>query len=217
MNENILLSWSSGKDSAWTLYELQKKHGIKGLFTTINKKFNRVAMHAVRVELLKKQAQCLNLPITIIELPYPCNNEEYGKIMESFLEECLNNNIQQIAFGDLYLEDIKDYRIKQMQSTDIEPIFPIWKKNTKLLANQMIEEGLKAIITCVDPKQLDPSFCGRKYDLDFLKDLPDSIDPCGENGEFHSFVYDGPMFQNPMKINIGETIERDGFYFTDLI
>lgn len=213
-----MMSWSSGKDSAWALYQLLQDPNIEvvGIFTTINKTFERVAMHAVRVELLKMQAKCLNLPLTIIELPFPCSNEQYQKVMGEFVDKVKNDNIDAMAFGDLFLQDIKDYRISNLQGTGIEAIFPIWGKDTKELAIEMIASDVKTVLTCVDPKQLSPNFAGRKFDQSLLSELPKNVDPCGENGEFHSFVYDGPMFNSPIAIEIGETVERDGFVFTDL-
>lgn len=218
MKKRVMMSWSSGKDSAWALYQLLQDPNIEvvGIFTTINKTFERVAMHAVRVELLKMQAKCLNLPLTIIELPFPCSNEQYQKVMGEFVDKVKNDNIDAMAFGDLFLQDIKDYRISNLQGTGIEAIFPIWGKDTKELAIEMIASDVKTVLTCVDPKQLSPNFAGRKFDQSLLSELPKNVDPCGENGEFHSFVYDGPMFNSPIAIEIGETVERDGFVFTDL-
>ncbi|MCO4781413.1 MAG: adenine nucleotide alpha hydrolase [Candidatus Cloacimonetes bacterium] len=217
--KKVWLSWSSGKDSAWTLYQLQQDDSIQleGVFTTINKEFERVAMHAVRVDLLKEQAKAFDLPLKIIELPFPCSNEQYELIMTDFLSEIKETGIDAFAFGDLYLEDIKDYRINNLKGTGIEAIFPLWKTPTNELSKEMVQSSLKTVITCVDPKQLDPSFVGREYNQSFLNDLPNTVDPCGENGEFHSFVYDGPMFKQKIDVNVGEVVTRDGFVFADIV
>lgn len=219
MKQKTLISWSTGKDSAWSTYQLQQRDDIElvGCLCTINKEYQRTAMHAVRVELLKAQAAALNLPLTIIELPNPCSNEEYQQIMGDATRDIIEQGVELMSFGDLYLEDIRDYRIKNLSGTGVEPIFPLWQKPTKELAQAMIAGGLKTVITCVDPKQLDPSFAGRVFDEAFLADLPEGVDPCGENGEFHSFVYDGPMFSAPIDIKVGEVVERDGFVFADVV
>lgn len=214
-----MMSWSTGKDSAWSLHQLQQKneYELVGLFCTINKKFARTAMHAVRVELLQEQARQIGLPLDIIEIPYPCTNEQYAEIMEEFINSIKGRGVECCAFGDLFLEDIRDYRITQLQGTGIEPVFPLWGSPTDELGQQMIAGGLKTIITCVDPKQLDPSFVGREYTEQFLVDLPESVDPCGENGEFHSFVYDAPIFKQPIDVRVTEVVEREGFVFADVV
>ena len=211
------MSWSSGKDSAYALHLLQQDPSIDllGLFTTVNKKFERVAMHAIRIKLLKQQAEQIGLPIHIIEIPYPCSNVEYESIMEFFIDNLKQDRIEAVAFGDLYLEDIRDYRIKQMDGTDIEPIFPCWGIDTQQLAKDIIHIGIKAKIACIDPKQLADEFAGHDYNQTLLDALPEKVDPCGENGEFHTFVYDSPSFTNPINIKQGKTVERDGFIFTD--
>jgi uncharacterized protein (TIGR00290 family) len=215
--QKTLLSWSSGKDSAWALYQLQKDPDIQllGLFTSVNEQYQRVAMHAVRQELLVTQAKALGLPLEIIPIPSPCSNEEYEQIMKAFVERCKEQAIECFAFGDLYLEDIRDYRIAMLANTGIEPYFPLWNIPTGTLATQMVESGLKAHITCIDPRVLAPSFVGRKYQ-DVLTSFPDGVDICGENGEFHTFVYDGPMFKHPVDVETGVVVERDGFIFSDL-
>ncbi len=213
------MSWSSGKDSAYALHLLLKDPSVKllGLFTTVNQEFGRVAMHATRINLLEQQADACGLPIDIIEIPYPCSNTEYEKIMGDFITMLKNENIEQVAFGDLYLEDIRNYRIKQMKGTGIKPIFPCWGINTTKLSKIIIEVGIKANITCIDPKQISSEFAGRAFDSNLLNQLPDSVDKCGENGEFHTFVHDSPDFKKSIKIKQGETVERDGFIFTDWI
>lgn len=213
------LSWSSGKDSAYALSILLKdpKYEVMGIFTTVTDNFNRVAMHSVREELLDAQAEKLGLPLYKIRIPYPCPNGTYETEMKKFIEKAKSKDVETFAFGDLFLEDIRSYRIKQLSTTGIEPVFPIWGLDTKDLSSKMIESGFKAVITCIDEKKLDSSFSGRNYNSDFLESLPSSIDPCGENGEFHSFVYNCPMFSKEIEINVGEKISRDGFTFTDVL
>ena len=219
MKRKTLMSWSSGKDSAWALHQLLQNpdYEVVGLFSTINKEVDRVAMHGVRVELLKAQAESIGLPVEIIELPDPCTNEDYERIMGTFIDMVKADNIECIAFGDLYLEDIRKYREGQLKDTGIEPIFPIWGIPTDELSNTLIENGIKTVITCVDSKQISEDFAGKEYDQHFLESLPESADPCGENGEFHSFVYDGPMFKEAIKITVGETIHKGQFVFADVL
>lgn len=217
--QKVLMSWSTGKDSAWALYQLSQQSDIRveGLFCTINKTFERTAMHAVRLELLKLQAERLNLPLSIIEIPYPCTNDDYRQIMGDYVAKVQKMDISSFVFGDLFLEDIRDYRIAQLKGTGITALFPLWKKPTATLAREMIDSGQKAIITCVDPKQLDCDFVGREFDHGFLDDLPENVDPCGENGEFHSFVYESPLYSSPINIRVGEKVLKDGFMFADLL
>jgi uncharacterized protein (TIGR00290 family) len=214
----VALSWSSGKDSAWTLHRLRQDPGIEvaALVTTVNEAFNRVAMHAVRQELLHAQAEAAGLPLIEVPIPYPCSNANYESRMRALIERLYDERIERMAFGDLYLADIRAYREQQLQGTGIAPLFPLWNEPTAALARSMIAGGLKAVLTCVDPKQLAPEFCGREFNADLLDALPVGVDPCGENGEFHSFACAGPMFRAPIAVEIGETIERDGFVFTDL-
>lgn len=185
------------------------------MFTTINQQANRVAMHATRLKLLKQQAKQIGLPLHMIELPYPCSNETYQDIMRDFIDRIKADGVQQVAFGDLYLEDIRDYRIAQMQGTGIQPIFPCWGIDTQALAKQIIALGIQANITCIDPKQVPTDLAGHAFNQDLLDKLPEQADPCGENGEFHTFVYNSPDFQQAIQLTQGETIERDGFIFTD--
>ncbi len=219
MSKKTLLSWSSGKDSAWTLYQLQQDEDIElvGLVTTINETHQRVAMHAVRVALLKQQAQAADLPLHIIPIPHPCSNELYNQAMNDFFASIQGQGVTHIAFGDLYLEDIRQYRVDNLKRTGLEPLFPLWLRPTDQLAQAMLAGGLKTRITCIDPKQLSASFCGREFNQQFLNDLPEGVDPCGENGEFHSFAYAGPMFKHAISITSGEVVERDGFVFADLL
>ena len=185
--------------------------------TTVNQAFERVAMHAVRVALLKQQAEAAGLPLHIIELPWPCSNEEYESRMAAFIEEVKVMGVSHMAFGDLFLEDVRDYRIQQLDGTGITPVFPIWGIPTDRLALEMVDAGLRAVLTCVDPKVLSPGFAGREFNQALLDDLPADIDRCGEKGEFHSFAFAGPMFKKEIKVTAGEVVERDGFVFADLL
>jgi len=216
--KKTLMSWSSGKDSAWALYQLQKNPEIElvGLFCTVNREFDRVAMHGVRIDLLKEQAKSIGLPLQIIEIPNPCSNEIYEKIMGEFTRKCIEEKIDHFAFGDLFLKDVRQYREDKLKGTGIKPIFPIWGIPTPELSKKMIASGLRTVITCIDPKQIPENFIGKEFDYNFLDSLPNSVDPCGENGEFHSFVFDGPMFKNKIEIQLGEIVDRDGFVFADI-
>jgi uncharacterized protein (TIGR00290 family) len=189
---------------------------IVALVTTLNEQFDRVAMHAVRRQLLELQAESLGVPLWTVALPWPCSNEEYERRMRDLCTRAINEGVDAMAFGDLFLTDIRAYREKQLAGTGLEPIFPVWQIPTGQLAAEMVASGLKAKITCIDPKVLPVEFAGRDFDLQFLADLPAGIDPCGENGEFHSFVYDGPGFSQPIDVSVGEIVERDGFVFADL-
>ncbi len=218
MAEKTLLSWSSGKDSAWALHVLRSDPELEvvGLLTTINEQFARVAMHAVRVELLRAQAAALGLPLLEVGLPWPCSNEQYEARMTDAFAQARAPGITVMAFGDLFLEDIRQYRVQKLQGSGIRPVFPLWALPTDQLARTMVDGGLRARLTCVDPRQLSPEFAGREFDAALLAELPASVDPCGERGEFHSFAYAGPMFEKPLAIRTGEVIERDGFVFADL-
>ncbi len=217
--KKVLMAWSSGKDSAWTLHRLLKTTDVDliGLLTTFNAAFDRVAMHAVRHELVTAQADAIGLPLRAIPLPWPCSNEEYERIMGDAVRSAVGEGIEAMAFGDLFLEDIRAYRERQLAGTGIEPLFPLWQIPTDRLAREIIDGGLRARLTCVDPRKLPREFAGREFDRELLKDLPGNVDPCGENGEFHSFVYDGPMFRHPIEIETGEIVERDGFVFADIL
>lgn len=216
--KKTLLSWSSGKDSAWTLYKLQQRSDVEllGLVTTVNQTHQRVAMHAVRLVLLKQQAAAANLPLHIINIPHPCSNENYNQAMEGFFDSIQQIGATHMAFGDLFLEDIRQYREENLKGTGLTPMFPLWLEPTEKLAQKMIDAGLKTRITCIDPNKLSANFAGREFNQQFLDDLPDGIDPCGENGEFHSFTYAGPMFKKPINISTGDVVEREGFIFADL-
>lgn len=217
--KRVLLSWSSGKDSAWTLHELRKQSDVEvvGLLTTVNETHDRVAMHAVRRELLLAQAEATGLPLWQVNIPSPCSNERYEEVMRQVVGRAGEEGITHMAFGDLFLEDIRAYRESRLEGTGLEPIFPLWQRPTLDLAREMIAGGLIAHLTCVDPKQVPQDLVGRRFDESLLSDLPQSADPCGENGEFHSFVSAGPMFRAPVEIQIGDTLERDGFWFADVV
>lgn len=216
--KRVALSWSSGKDSAWSLHNLRQDPSVEvvALVTTLNQEFDRVAMHAVRRELLEMQAAAVGLPLWTVPLPWPCSNDEYEVRMRDLLARAVKEGVQAMAFGDLFLADIRAYREKQLADTGLQPLFPVWQIPTDELAREMIASGLRAKITCVDPRVLPREFAGRDFDSQFLADLPPGVDPCGENGEFHSFVYDGPGFRRPIPIAAGEVLEREGFVFADL-
>jgi uncharacterized protein (TIGR00290 family) len=217
--KKILLSWSSGKDSAWTLHVLRQQslYDIVGLVTTINSAFDRVAMHSSRRALVEMQAEAAGVPLIKVPLPWPCSNTDYECAMKSVCDRAIAQGVQAIAFGDLFLEDIRAYREKQLKGTGLEPLFPLWQLPTDALAREMIRGGLRARLVCVDPKKLAPEFAGRDFDEPLLNDFPAGIDPCGENGEFHSFVYAGPMFSREIPITVGERVQRDGFWYADLL
>jgi len=216
-----LLAWSSGKDSAWTLQVLRRHSDIQvvGLLTTFNQAADRVAMHAVRRELVEAQAAAVGLPLWPVFLPWPCSNEAYEARMRSAITAAGEQGIQRIAFGDLFLTDVRAYRERQMAGTGIEPLFPLWRTpaDTPALAREMLAAGLRAVITCVDPAQLDGGFIGRPFDESLLAELPPRVDPCGERGEFHTFCCAGPMFTAPLPIRVGDLIRRDGFHFADVL
>jgi uncharacterized protein (TIGR00290 family) len=215
----ILLSWSSGKDSAWALHVLrqQGQYEIAGLLTTINSAFDRVAMHGTRRALLEMQAEAAGVPLIVAPLPWPCSNNDYESAMKRVCDQAVAQGIEAIAFGDLFLTDVRAYRERQLADTGLEPLFPVWDIPTAQLAREMVDFGLRAKLVCVDPKQLSPDFIGREFDHSLLNDLPAEVDPCGEKGEFHSFVYGGPMFSQEIKTSQGEKVERDGFWFCDLL
>jgi uncharacterized protein (TIGR00290 family) len=217
--KKVLLSWSSGKDSAWALYRLRQSADVQvvGLVTTFNSSADRVAMHAVRRALVEAQAERAGLPLWPVELPWPCSNAEYETRMRALIEQAKAEGIAAFAFGDLFLQDVREYRIKQLQGTGLEPIFPLWMIPTRQLAQEMIASGVKAKLTCVDPRKLEKSFAGREFDASLLRDLPPSVDPCGENGEFHTFVYASPLFARPIPVSNGEIVEREGFVFADVV
>jgi len=214
-----LLSWSSGKDSAWALHVLRARGDVEivGLLTTVNAVHDRVAMHAVRRSLLVEQARACGLPLREVPIPSPCPNDEYERAMAVAMDAARAEGIAAVAFGDLFLEDIRQYRERQLASVEMKALFPLWELPTGALARDMIAAGLRARITCVDPKQLSRDFAGREFAEALLADLPATVDPCGERGEFHTFAYAGPMFVRPMAVETGEVVERDGFVFADML
>ena len=216
--KRILLSWSSGKDSAWSLHVLRQRgeYEVAGLLTTFNGEADRVAMHAVRRELVELQAAAAGLPLWSVALPWPCSNEQYEARMAQTCAKAVAEGIAGVAFGDLFLEDVRAYREKQMKDTGLQPVFPLWGLPTHALAREMIASGTRAKLTCVDTAKLDRSFAGREFDEALLAALPEDVDPCGERGEFHSFVYAGPMFDGVLPVSVGETIVHNQFVFADL-
>jgi uncharacterized protein (TIGR00290 family) len=221
--KKILLSWSGGKDSAWALHVLRSAEKFKnafevgGLLTTVNERFGRVAIHGFREELLERQAAAAGLPLSRVPLPFPCSNEEYESRMAVVYERAVQEGFSGIAFGDLFLEEIRAYRVAKLAGTNLGPVFPIWGVPTDELAAEMIAGGLKARLTCVDPRKVPAEFAGRVWDAALLDELPGGVDPCGENGEFHSFAYAGPMFREAVPVVAGERVERDGFCYAEMV
>ena len=214
-----LVSFSSGKDSAWMIHVLRQTPGVQlgGLLTTVNATAGRVAMHAVRETLLRMQAEALGLPLRILGIPSPCPNDVYERVMTEAVRDAVAEGFTHMAFGDLFLEDIRAYRERHLAGTGLTPMFPLFGADTATLGREMISAGLKARLTCVDPRVLDRRFVSREFDTALLDELPEGVDPCGERGEFHSFAYDGPMFSHPVPVINGEVVERDGFVFADLM
>jgi uncharacterized protein (TIGR00290 family) len=189
---------------------------IVGLLTTVTEAYGRVTMHAVREDLLRAQAAALELPLHIVRIPTPCSDQEYGSLMAAAMEKAASEGVTQVIFGDLYLEDVRAYRESQLARANMGAVFPLWGRDTAALADEMIDGGLRAIVTCVDPRVAPRELAGRQFDRDLLAQLPDGVDPCGEDGEFHTFVWDGPGFKEPLHISVGDTVEREGFLFTDV-
>ena len=217
--ERVLFCWSGGKDSAMALYALlqQKDVYVSRLLTTVTEGFERVSMHGVRRELLRRQAKSIGLPLQEVRIPSQCTNPIYEARMGAAMQAAREQGIRRVAFGDIFLEDLREYREKNLAKIEMEAIFPIWKRDTRELARSFIELGFRARAVCVDPRILNRSFAGRELDESFFRDLPAHADPCGENGEFHTFVYDGPIFQKPVKCRTGEVVERYSFVFCDLL
>jgi len=216
----ILLSWSGGKDSSLALYEIQKsgKYEITSLITTVTEEYDRVSMHGLRTILLEQQAESINVPLEKVFISKNASNDEYESKFNEVLSRFKQSGIKEVVFGDLYLEDIKKYREALLEKIGMQCVFPIWKRDTAKLALEFIESGFKAVTVCVDSNVLGEEFAGREFDLQFLNDLPEGIDPCGENGEFHTFTYDGPIFKNPIDHRLGETVFRDErFYYCDIL
>jgi uncharacterized protein (TIGR00290 family) len=219
LKPKAIVSWSSGKDSAMALQReaASGKFEIACLLTTVSDSFHRVSMHGVREELLERQADSLGIQLHKIMIPYPCPNAVYEQRMREALEVWKAKGVTHVIFGDLFLEDIRRYREEKLALLDLTPVFPLWGRDTSGLAREMIRAGFRAILSCVDLRKLDLSFAGRQFDSSLLGDLPEEVDPCGENGEFHTFVYDGPMFKKPIQVEVGERVSRDGFEFADIV
>jgi uncharacterized protein (TIGR00290 family) len=216
----ILVSWSSGKDSAWMLHLLRSAHpeAVAGLLTTTNSAFDRVAMHGVRREVLEAQARAARLPLHVVPLPWPCSHDDYERLMGAAVAGFVRDGFTHAAFGDLFLEDVRQYRVDRLAGTGLTPLFPLWNTtDTRGLAETMIDGGLRATLATVDPRVLDPAFAGRAFDRALLADLPPDVDPCGERGEFHTCVWDGPMFAHPVPLGTGDVVARGGFIFADLV
>ena len=213
------MSWSSGKDSALALHRARQDPELEvvGMLCTVNADADRVAMHAVRRDLLLAQGERLGLPIHVVELPWPCPNVEYERLMAAAVDAAVADGVTRMIFGDLFLADIRAYREQMLAPTGITPVFPLWDEPTDQLATEMIDSGVRAVLTCVDPQQLEPTFAGRAFDTALLAALPPTADPCGENGEFHTFVWDAPGFSSPIAVKLGEIVTRDGFVFADVI
>jgi len=214
-----ILSWSSGKDSAMALYRIlnAKDYEVVCLLATITDQFHRISMHGVREELVDAQAESLGYRLEKVMIPYPCPNQVYEEKMANVLSVWKAKDVRHVIFGDLFLEDIRKYREEKLAQIGMTPIFPLWMSDTKQLAWEMLKTGFRAVITCVDPKRIAPAFAGRFFDESFLKSIPPQVDPCGENGEFHTFVYDGPVFKRPISVRVGELVTRDGFVFADVV
>ena len=213
-----LLAWSSGKDSSWTLHVLRQQNvEVGALLTTINEAADRVAMHGVRRSLVEAQSEAVGVPLWKVPLPFPCTNEDYESRMAEACRRAVAEGFDSIAFGDLYLRDVREYREQRLAGSGLTPLFPLWGIPTPQLAREMIGAGLRAWVTCVDSRVLDGGFAGREFDRALLADLPERIDPCGENGEFHTFVCDGPMFRAPVEVEAGEIRKIDGFVYADLL
>ena len=219
MRSKAWLAWSSGKDSAWALHQVRQEgqFDVVALLTTINHTHGRVAMHAVRENLLEIQAAAAGLPLVKVPIPWPCSNEVYEQAMSLAMARAQAEGIQHVIFGDLFLEDIRAYREEKLRPCGMTPVFPLWGLNTHQLAKDMIAGGLSAFLTCVDPRHLARGFAGRRFDANLIADLPRSVDPCGENGEFHTFANAGPMFSAEITVTAGEIVDRDGFVFADLL
>jgi uncharacterized protein (TIGR00290 family) len=217
--KRVLLSWSSGKDSAWTLHHLRQQadYELVGLLTTLNSEFDRVAMHGTRRSVLEAQSKAAGLPLWTVPLPWPCSNEDYERRMSEVCARAVAEGVNSIAFGDLFLEDVRAYREKQLQPTGLEPLFPLWQRPTATLAREMIAQRLRAKITCVDTQKLPASFAGRDFDETFLNDLPSGTDLCAERGEFHTCVYAGPMFTSAIQLKAGEVVMREQFAYADFV
>ena len=224
MTEKLLVTWSGGKDCAMVLYELlndrkyNKKYSVEALLTTITVDYNRISMHGVRTELLERQAEALGLGIYKVGLHKGITNDEYESKMKAIMEQFFSKGVRTVAFGDIFLKEVREYRERNLKKVNMNGLFPLWGKNTHDLAHEFISSGFKAVITCVDSKMLDGRFAGRDYDLELLSEIPPDVDPCGENGEFHTFVFAGPIFKKEINIRKGELVLReDRFYYCDIV
>jgi uncharacterized protein (TIGR00290 family) len=217
--ERIVLSWSGGKDSALALYEIQRnyEYSIAALLTTVTSDYNRISVHGVRETLLEQQAESAGLPLRKVYIPTNCTNEIYADIMRKEMGLLKAEGIQTVAFGDIFLRDIREYRENNLEGIGMKALFPLWGRNTRELMTHFIELGFKAITTVIDPSKLSDDFRGKIIDKWFINNLPENVDPVGENGEFHSFVFDGPIFRNPVHFSIGEKSVHDSFYFCELL
>lgn len=217
--KKIVLSWSGGKDSSLALHALreQGEFEIVSLLTTVSQHYQRISHHGVREELLDMQADAIGLPLHKIYLPQPCTNDHYEQQMKEAMLEYKEQGVFAVAFGDIFLQDLRKYREEKLALVDMQALFPIWKRDTTELVQSFIDLGFKSYLSCVDAEKLGSSFAGRFIDASFIRDLPDHVDPCGENGEFHSFVFDGPIFQKPVPVEVGEIVRRDCRYFADLL
>lgn len=217
--EPLLMCWSGGKDSSLALHAVLKDPSLRvdSLLTTVTEDYERISMHGVRRELLREQAEAIGIPLEEMKIPVGASHAVYESAMKESLLRYRSKGILRVIFGDLYLQEVRQYRERQLAELGMAGHFPLWKKDTRELAEDFIKEGFKAVIVCVDPKQIDPSFCGREFDHSLLADLPGSADPCGENGEFHTFVYGGPIFKRVLNVQKGDVVNRDGFWFCDLI
>lgn len=219
MSEDILMCWSGGKDSALALHALRSspEWRVTGLLTTVTDEYDHISMHGVRRTLLERQAESLGLPLHIVWIPPRCVNATYESRMADALRDHLGRGVSRVAFGDIFLEDLREYRERNLARVGMQAVFPIWKRDTRELAREFVDLGFHARTVCIDPRVLDASFAGRALDESFFAELPAGVDPCGENGEFHTFVFDGPGFQSPVACRAGEKVLRDGFWFCDLL
>jgi uncharacterized protein (TIGR00290 family) len=219
MKRKLWLSWSTGKDSAWALHVLRERgeYEVAGLLTTGTSAFGRVSMHGVRRELAQAQSSAAGVPLRWVDLPYPCPNARYEAIMGEVVQQAVSEGVTHVAFGDLFLAEIRAYRERMLAGSGLAPVFPLWQADTARLAKEITTSGLRAVLVCVDPKQLPAGYAGRTFDDRLLAELPSGVDPCGENGEFHTFCCAGPMFERPIPVRSGSSVERDGFVFSDLV
>ncbi len=213
----VAVAWSGGKDSALALHRVMSRHDVKVLLTTITKPYSRVTMHGVRVELVRLQAESIGIPLEEVVIPYRCPDKVYRRIMSRKMGELMRRGVEAVVFGDIFLEDVRRFREENLREVGMEGVFPLWGEDTWKLSREFLQLGFKAVITCIDPRRLDPENLGRQYSLEFLGNLPPDVDPCGENGEFHTFVHQAPYYRTSIKYRLGEKVQRDGFLWIDLI